>query len=218
MVNISITLTNGEYAGGIEKLKEFVVDGRYTKFQELINNCDSFYYDGNELLIYKEGTIIYSGVIHKCSEEYFVTELYGEFDLVYENKMEYNPKVLECLAELHKMRNRFQKNWNKQIDHIYRKYGVDFVDMVINDFELENRKWERRDIRDYYMQRIKVKQNIVDYLCKTYELSDRVRIELNEQILICEGLGSPLSVELIQELVFLPFNRMLDRISKHKYA
>lgn len=125
MINTLLELTKGEYSGNIEELKNFVVDGKDTVFQELISDCTSFHYNGTELLIYKNNHIVYSGNITEYCEHRFVTSMYGKSGLVYSVPLNYDSGIIKCLEKLYNIDN--PKEFGKALTELYTKYGTDTV-------------------------------------------------------------------------------------------
>lgn len=128
IVNALLELTKGKVRGDIETLKDFVVDGKFTPFQELINDCDNFYFNGQELVIYKGNKIKYSANITEYCEQYFVTTMYDyNSKLVYENEFDYDSELNLCLLDLYDLKKKYPSNWIYNLDNIYNKYGIDTV-------------------------------------------------------------------------------------------
>lgn len=131
IVNMLLELTKGELSGSVTELKDFVVDGKFTTFQELIKDCVRFYYNGQELVIYKDKKIEYSANITEYCEQYFVTTMYNyNGELVYENEFDYDSELNLCLLDLYDLKKKYLSNWIYNLDNIYNKYGIDTVNMA----------------------------------------------------------------------------------------
>lgn len=63
-------------------------------------------------------------------------------------------------------------------------------------------------------KRIRKKQKLVMDLCKEKEK----KLELCEQVAICEELAKPLTETMIKELVTLPLRQMQNKIRNYKLA
>lgn len=127
MLNTLIELTKGESRGNIEDLKKFVVDGKYTPFQELLEGCTEFYYNGTELLIYADGQIKYSAEVLQYCGKFFVKTMYDKSGLVYDGKIDYNSDLFSCLYDLTSLKMDMPEKWIYNLDGIYDKYGLDLV-------------------------------------------------------------------------------------------
>ena len=127
MLNTLIELTKGESRGNIEDLKKFVVDGKYTPFQELLEGCTEFYYNGTELLIYADRQIKYSAEVLQYCEKFFIKTMYDKNGLVYDGKIDYNSDLFSCLYDLTSLKMDMPEKWIYSLDGIYDKYGLDLV-------------------------------------------------------------------------------------------
>ena len=121
------SLENGHTSGNIETLLQFVVDGKYTPFRELVKDCTSFYFNGQKLLIYggKNGTM--SGCIKEYCEKKFVTVMYDKTELIYDSNFSYDTPLMNCLEDMYNLKKSIPDRWIYRLDPIYRKHGLDIV-------------------------------------------------------------------------------------------
>lgn len=125
ITNTLIELTKGKVSGNIDQLLDFVVDGKYTPFQELTKDCDNFHFYGKELLIYKDNKIFYSAnVIEYCSQ-HFITTMYNNEGLVYNSSFDYETEENHCLYDLYDLKKHNPKTWMYKLVELYDQYGVD---------------------------------------------------------------------------------------------
>lgn len=125
--NMLLELTKGEVTGNIETLLDFVVDGRYTPFQELVKGCTSFHHKGAELLIYggKNGTM--SACITEYCDNKFITVMYDNTGLIYDSHFSYESEMNRCLYDLYDLKKHNPTSWVYNLTEIYDEYGLDTV-------------------------------------------------------------------------------------------
>lgn len=127
IVSMIEELEKAEYRGSIKQLLDFVVDGKYTPFQEVVSSCDTFFYNGQELLLYKENQIVYSANITTYCEQRFITTMYGQNGIVYDSHFEYDSEINRCLYDLFDLKQHCPETWMYNLVEIYDQYGVDTV-------------------------------------------------------------------------------------------
>ena len=120
-----ISLSEGHASGNIETLLDFVVDGKYTPFQELVKDCKTFSFNGQELLIYggKNGTM--SANVTKYCDQNFITTMYDKSGLIYDSKFSYDTDINNCLYDLYDLKKHNPTSWIYNLVEIYDTYGTD---------------------------------------------------------------------------------------------
>ena len=130
-----VSLTEGEASGNIEMLLKFVVDGKYTPFQELVKDCDSFYYNGQELLVYGGNNGAMSANITEYCDKKFITTMYDKSGLIYDSNFSYDNDRIKCLFDLWELKKSNPERWLYRLDIVYDKHGLDVTNAARYDYD-----------------------------------------------------------------------------------